>query len=287
MLRVGTDCSGIEAPVQALKNINVNFTHVFSSDVDKFVRKSIVANYNPEILYEDILTRDHSELPDVDLYVAGVPCQPYSRMGKLKGLNDPRSNVMYAVIDTIKLKLPTIVVLENVKSFHKSDAYKILISEIESLNYKIHVDMLKTTDYGLPQTRSRLFIICILDDKYSYSTPLHVPMIPLDDLILDKTICTRNVSGQMQRNLLGVPDGYIVSNGGYKAIAFNKCPTLLTTCNYYHTTYNRYLTVDELLLLQGFKSFQKCVSNTQLKRQIGNSISVPVLEAIFTRLYTV
>ena len=51
ILRVGTDCSGIEAPIQALMQMNITFEHVFSSEIDKYCIKSIKANYNPEIIF--------------------------------------------------------------------------------------------------------------------------------------------------------------------------------------------------------------------------------------------
>ena len=53
ILRVGTDCSGIEAPIQALIQMGIPFKHVFSSDIDKFCIKSIKANYEPEIIFGD------------------------------------------------------------------------------------------------------------------------------------------------------------------------------------------------------------------------------------------
>ena len=86
-LRVGTDCSGIEAPIQALLQMGVPFTHKFSSDIDKYVIQSIKANYHPEIIYGDqegehkegdITKRKTETLPDIDLYVCGFPCQAFS-----------------------------------------------------------------------------------------------------------------------------------------------------------------------------------------------------------------
>ena len=62
-IRVGTDCSGIEAPIQALKNLGIPFKHVFSSDIDPYCRESILANYDPDILYDDMTTRDTEKLP--------------------------------------------------------------------------------------------------------------------------------------------------------------------------------------------------------------------------------
>ena len=75
-LRIGTDCSGIEAPIQSLTQLGIRFTHAFSSDMDKFCIQSIKANYEPQILFGDkdgpfpdgnITKRKIEDVPDIDL----------------------------------------------------------------------------------------------------------------------------------------------------------------------------------------------------------------------------
>ena len=92
-LRVGTDGSGTEAPVQALQNLGVSFEHVFASDKDKHARATIEANFKPSRISEDVLQRDHLQAPGCDLYVAGFPCQPLSAAGKQESFEDSRSFV--------------------------------------------------------------------------------------------------------------------------------------------------------------------------------------------------
>jgi DNA (cytosine-5)-methyltransferase 1 len=116
-MNIGTDCSGIEAPIQALSQLNIPFHHKWSCEIDKFARQSIQSNYEPEIMFTDITQRDHSLLPDIDLYVCGFPCQPFSLMGLKRVTEDPRSNIMIQCIETIKSKLPNLFILENVKNF--------------------------------------------------------------------------------------------------------------------------------------------------------------------------
>jgi DNA (cytosine-5)-methyltransferase 1 len=140
-LRVGTDCSGIEAPIHALEQLGIPHRHIWSSDIDKYCIKSIKANYCPERIYGDpdgsysdgdIRNRDNNTLPDIDLYVCGFPCQPFSMAGQRKGLQDRRGNVFWSCIDVIKKKKPKYFILENVKGLlwhdkeNKKDKYGIL-----------------------------------------------------------------------------------------------------------------------------------------------------------------
>ena len=69
MIKIGTDCSGIEAPIQALKKLKIKYSHEFSSEIDKFARQSLLANYKPgpKRLYED-MTKSR-RLPKLDMYV--------------------------------------------------------------------------------------------------------------------------------------------------------------------------------------------------------------------------
>ena len=71
MLKIGTDCSGIESPIEAMNKIsckyNINFKHVFSSDIDKFATKYIKTNHNPEYLFNDIKNRNINDVPDIDI----------------------------------------------------------------------------------------------------------------------------------------------------------------------------------------------------------------------------
>ena len=72
-LKVGTDCSGMEAPLQALNNLGVTVEHVFSCDIDEHAKKTIQENYPPLKWYKDLTKRDNERAPKVDLYVAGFP----------------------------------------------------------------------------------------------------------------------------------------------------------------------------------------------------------------------
>lgn len=303
MLRIGTDCSGIEAPIEALKQLGIKFEHKWACEIDRFARKSILANYQPEIMYEDITKRDHLQLPDIDIYVCGFPCQSFSLMGKKLGSNDPRSNIMLKCIDVIKKKNPNVFILENVKNFKFIEGGKpfnflinslvSIVNEDDEQLYNIYCDIYNTKDYGIPQNRERIYIIGIKSDILinEYIKPECMEMKPLDDIIIDKTVYEKNKNFKnIDKKLkkIGYKKNYIFPNSNYVNPIKNICPTLSTRCDmFYHSSYNRYLTTTECLLLQGFsKDFKQVVSNTQMYKQIGNSMSVNVLKVIFDKIFS-
>ena len=308
MITIGTDCSGIEAPIEALKQLNIPFQHKWACEIDKFARQSILANYEPEILYEDITERDHTKLPDVDIYVCGFPCQSFSLMGKKKGTKDPRSNIMLHCIKVIQAKLPSIFILENVKNFkfiEKGKPFNYLLNELNKIVddtgdsvYNIYYDIYNTKDYGIPQNRERIYFIGIKRDIQTndFSKPKRKKMRQLDEFIIDKTIRSDiNICNSLQKNLDKIKNkdnthkkNYIITPFTYYSIMKDISPTLtFSGCKYmFHTTYKRYLTPNECLSLQGFPiDFINVVGDVKLCNQIGNSMSVNVLKSIFTQIF--
>ena len=299
-LTIGTDCSGIEAPIEALKQMKVPFVHKWSCDNDKFVRMSIEANYKPEIMYEDVTKRNNGLLPDVDIYVCGFPCQPFSLLGNQLGTKDERGGIMKYCIDVIRTKQPKLYILENVKNFksiHGGKPFRFLKKELESIgNYNLYIEMYNTKDYGIPQNRERVYFIGIRDDikKAQYTTPKPIHMKPLDDFLLDNQV--HNISlqksklAQLQTKYSKILTkksslNYVASLGINVHVMEDVSPTLVRSPHYL-LKYRRYMLPRECLLLQGFTNrFNQVVSNSQLMKQAGNAMSVNVLKAIFRSVF--
>jgi len=122
-IRIGTDCSGIDAPIQALKMLGIPYAYMFASDIDKHAKTSIMCNDAPKEFYDDILTRDHSQLSKIDFYVAGFPCQAFSTPGKRDGFEDTkmRGTIFFHCYETIRHTQPDFFILENVKGLTNHD----------------------------------------------------------------------------------------------------------------------------------------------------------------------
>ena len=121
----------------------------------------IEENFQPKLFFDDIATREISHVPEVDIYVAGFPCQPFSTAGKQQGFSDDkgRGTVFFHIVEYLKAKRPKVFILENVKgivSLENGKYLKSIISVLESIGcYKIRWQVLNTQDNGIPQLRSR------------------------------------------------------------------------------------------------------------------------------------
>lgn len=294
--RIGTDCSGIEAPIQALVALGIPFAHVFSSEIDKFAIQSIRANYSVPVIYGDITKRDHLLLPDIDLYVCGFPCQPFSLMGLKKGTLDSRGSVMWECVRVIKSKRPQVFVLENVKNFKYTKGglyFRELLAALQNIpGYTVDTCILNTSDYGIPQNRERLFFIGTLDG--SFQVPDALEMRGLPEFLVDKRVSADfRICKSLQKNLDKIgwrrgscAEDWIVSPFTFFSKGTVICPTLTTNCGrLFYTKLMRNLSVRECLMLQGFPAdFIQVVSNSQLYKQVGNSMSVNVLVEIFRKV---
>jgi len=292
MITIGTDCSGIEAPLQALIQLKIQFIQKWSCEIDKYARMSSEANYpKPEVSYTDMLKRDNTKLPHVDLYVCGFPCQAFSNMGNRLGTSDPRAKIIPKMIDTIKNCLPKICILENVRGFlniENGNPMRQLINEISKLNYNIHYSLYNTKNYGLPQNRERVYFVCIRKDlqKKEYVKPKECAMKPFES-ILENLNINKGPIPEMYKSANIKKKGINIINNNFNRlqVMIDICPTLTTSAKYYIKELNRNISLQESIKLQGFKKFKQVVSNNQFMKQIGNSMSVNVLKKIITSCF--
>ena len=159
----------------------ITSTCVGFSEIDKYAVQSYksIHSAHSELALGDIkqFTSDKKnikKLPDFDLISGGFPCQAFSMMGKQKGFEDDRGNIFYSIIEILKIKKPNFLLLENVRNLKNHDdgkTYKeIKRSLTEDAGYDVKSIILDTKNYGLPQTRRRIFLFGVKKEHVSKKT---------------------------------------------------------------------------------------------------------------------
>ena len=100
---IGTECSGIEAPINALRRMGIAHHHAYSTECNESAQVWSMYNCCPHVRHKDIMTRDPYALPKVDIYICGIPCQEFSRMNQHKKSNEELecTNIVMRVIEAI------------------------------------------------------------------------------------------------------------------------------------------------------------------------------------------
>ena len=162
-LVLGTDCSGADAPVWALRSLwpGRRFVHAFACDNWKAAENMVKANSACDTFYPDMLARSPERVPHHNLYVCGFPCQPFSTLhhnSKLFG--EKKAKPFAAMLRLMQTKRPQVAVLENVPGLARVRAR--LERSLRGIGgYCITILRLDPRMLGEPVCRPRLYIVCV------------------------------------------------------------------------------------------------------------------------------
>ena len=165
VLRLGSDCCGLCAVRHSLNKLVHMLHHVFASDVSHNVKQLVSATCRPFLWYDTVFGRDVGSMPEVDVYAAGFPCQPFSAAGLKRGFADERVDVFGCCADYIEARLPMLFLLENVKGLLGHDNGQSFDRVLERLRavgpdaYDITFGILNIEQHGIPQHRERLYLV--------------------------------------------------------------------------------------------------------------------------------
>jgi len=236
-MKIGTDFSGIGAPEMALKYLGINFDSIFACEIDKYARQSFEQLHNPQTFYNDITARNHKEVEQLDLYVAGFPCQSFSTAGKRKGFEETRGTLFFNVAEFIKDNQPKTFILENVKgllSHDKGRTFQTIVDILsngggtqngqisldmfeDGLGYHIYWKVLNTKNYGIPQNRERIFIVGFKDFR-DFNFPKEMPLeLKLGDMLQDNPKHFKLLDDYNSNFINNDVIGTLTSNSGSKA----------------------------------------------------------------------
>ena len=167
---------------------------VYSSEWDKPVRKVYSDNFD-EIPDGDITQVDEKNIPDHDILCAGFPCQAFSISGKQNGFEDSRGTLFFDVARIVKEKQPKVVFMENVKNFASHDGGKtldVVRATMENLGYTFFYKVLSAVDFGIPQKRERIYMVCFRNDlnvaSFNYPKPFELQKHVEDFLLSDENM---------------------------------------------------------------------------------------------------
>jgi len=167
-ISVATLFSGIGAVEHALKRLKLKSKIVFAGDIDRHVKDAYFANHDldPHDWHDDVTDFSAKKYKGkVDLLVGGSPCQSFSMAGKRAGLDDTRGTLFYDFVRVIKESNPKIFVFENVRGLlnhDKGNTWAVMKIVFDGLaNYSWSFKILNSVNYGVPQSRNRLFVVGI------------------------------------------------------------------------------------------------------------------------------
>lgn len=272
---------------------------VFSSEWDKFSQQTYQANFG-ECPQGDITQIDEKTIPEFDVLVGGFPCQPFSMIGKRQGFEHPtQGTLFFDVVRILKEKKPKAFLLENVQGLLTSDngrTFEIIKEELLQLNYSIYFQVLDSADFGLPQVRKRLFIVGFKNHEINSSEfifPTSKGKKAYIGDFLEENPSGYTITQKTQQNyLFKLNDGkpQIVDKDSKIQVktlvaSYHKIQRLTGTFVKGGETGLRLLSELECKRIMGFPEDYKIpVSRTQMYRQFGNSVAVPVIQEIAKRI---
>ena len=294
---------------------------VFVSEWDEKAQKTYKANFKENgIFMGDITKVNEEDIPSFDICMAGFPCVAFSVAGKREGFEDNykgmcRGTLFMDVARICDYHKPKVIFCENVKNLVNHDkkrTFQIIKQTFEEIGYKVFYKVLNSKDFGVPQSRERIYIVCLRNDiaPETFTFPVgcnknvRIKDILEDDIPLNHFMSKKYLTSLREREKRHKEKG----NGfSYQPLSLNDIANTIVCGGCGHESnlivdkrkeidfstfkreindeYIRKMTPREWARLQGFEdSFVFPCSDTSTYKQLGNSVSVPVIEAIAKKI---
>ena len=293
---------------------------VFVSEWDEYAQKTYKSNFeNPKEIFGDITKIDEKEIPSFDICLAGFPCQAFSLAGQRKGFEDNykgicRGTLFLDVARICEFHKPKVIFCENVKGLtihDKGRTFKIIKSTFENLGYTVFSQILNSRDFGVPQNRERIYIVCFRKDlqieNFKFPKPTDSTKV-IRDIMEENPVSAKYYLSDVyietlkrhkaRHEALGHGFGYEIRDldsvagaivcggmGRERNLIVDKRQKNLTPVTHIKGNVNtdgiRKMTPREWARLQGFPdTFKLVLADTHLYKQFGNSVTVPVISEI-------
>jgi len=280
---------------------------VYSDEWDKSAGEVYEDNFG-DLPDGDITKVDERSIPDHDILCAGFPCQAFSIIGKQRGFEDSRGTLFFDVARIVREKRPKVVFLENVKNFATHDGGKtleVVRTTMQELGYSFYQRVLNSVDYGVPQKRERIYMVCFRDDlgvtDFSFPKKIKLTRHVEDVLLRDEKAVKHLYVDRPDTYLSSISDDKysskpirlgIVNKGGQGERIYSTKGIAITlsaygggvfakTGGYMINGRFRRLHQRECARLMGYPDTYRLAGNAaQAYKQLGNSVVVDVLQYI-------
>jgi len=292
---------------------------VFISEWDTHARKTYRANFSDKFdIHGDITKIAENDIPAFDICLAGFPCQAFSLAGRRKGFSDDyrgmsRGTLFFDVLRICALHKPKVIFCENVKGLtihDKGRTFEIIKGSLKELGYAVHDKVLNSRDFGVPQNRERIYIVAFRNDIDSKAFKFPEPIDStkrIKDIIEKQPVSAKYYMSRVYLETLrrhrarheakGHGFGYEIRDwenvagaivcggmGRERNLLIDKRQTDLRPVTHIKGEINdegvRRMTPREWARLQGYPdTFVLPLSDVHLYKQLGNSVTVPVIRA--------
>lgn len=288
---------------------------VFTSEWDKYAQQVYEDNFGTKP-QGDITKIKEFDIPKHDLLCGGFPCQAFSVSGKQKGFDDTRGTLFFDIARILKYHKPKFAILENVKNIithNNGETLSTILKTLNDLKYDVFYELLRGSNYGVPQHRERVFFICFRKDLKVNSFSLSKPnfnmrsvndileenvndkeiIINREDIILETKKIDKDLLGNFPSKPLRIGT---INKGGQGERIYSTNGTGITLSAYGGGPANktgaylvdgkiRKLTLRECARMMGFpENFKICNNKTQAYTQFGNAVIVNVVQFIINDL---
>ncbi len=284
---------------------------LYASEWDKPAQETYFTNFGI-MPSGDITKIAAEEIPPHDILCGGFPCQAFSVSGKRLGFEDTRGTLFFDIARIVKHHRPKVVFMENVKNLVQHDkgrTFKVVHNTMEELGYTMFSKVLNSGDFGVPQHRERIYMVCFRNDVlkgFAFTfpqankpstlksllekEPKDAKVITRDDIQIYKDIVDDgkipnrpvqigivNKGGQGER--IYDPSGHAITLSAYGGGAGAKTGLYLIDGSV------RKLSPRECARLQGFPdNFIIHPNLQQAYKQFGNSVTIDVLQHIVNEI---
>lgn len=290
----GADCGIIGGfSFNGKKYEKLPYKLVYASDIDQKAINTHKLNFDAETVEcRDICDTPSADIPDHDVLLGGFPCQSFSTVNPTKDPFDDRANLYKQMVRIAKDKQPRICIAENVKglmTLHGGAIFQRVKEAFSEAGYDIFYRLINAADYGVPQRRERMIMVCVRKDlKKIFDFPektnegnwvplsVAVPVLAIEEkkyYFSQRAVeGMKNAKNNMKRGLAQSLDAPCLTVTSHLAkVSLNsRDPVLLVDPE--KELYRRF-TPREAARIQSFPdTFQFAGSETDAYRQIGNAI---------------